>query len=114
MCTHSVITRNSALTLCRTPRMFLYNKNCVSGWIGPFPLTMFLDTADSFSRGNFKTNCEQTKYIYIICDKTINGSKLLSFHYVKNFISNKLFYLHMLIHPKTKIFYFSKESSFEM
>ena len=48
------------------------------GWMGPVPLELFVDTANSFAHDNLKTNYDQTKketrYNIII-----NGSIFLSF-----------------------------------
>ena len=56
------------------------------GWMGPVPLAMFLDTYDSFAHDNFKINCEQTKKKEIRYNKIINGSKIISFYYVRMYI----------------------------
>ena len=36
---------------CRSLRMLWYNKSIVRGWIGTYPLAVFVDTSNSFAHG---------------------------------------------------------------
>ena len=56
MLTHRGIICTSTLVLYRSIRALWYDTISVLGWIGPVPLVVFVDMADSLAHGNFEQN----------------------------------------------------------
>ena len=61
MCTHDGIARTTALGFCRRLRNLWFKKSSGRGWMGPFLMAVFVETANSFAPGNYKTNVRKTK-----------------------------------------------------
>ena len=101
MCTHRSIQSTVVLGLYRSIKMLWYYKSSLCGWIGPVPMVIIVDTADSFANGNPKQKkLERHK----LRDKKSlqNDSTFISYH-DSWWISEIVLCQPLIIETKTKI-----------